>query len=40
VRQALDFESTLRAVAVCALGWILVIGMALALGLMFGPSLG
>lgn len=40
VRQALDFKSTARAVAVCALGWILVIGIALTLGLMFGPSLG
>jgi hypothetical protein len=40
VRQALDFESTWPAVAVCALGWILVIGIALSAGLMFGPSLG
>jgi hypothetical protein len=40
VRQALDFESTARAAAVCALGWILVVGVALTLGLMFGPSLG
>lgn len=40
VRQALDFESTARAVAVCALGWFLVIGIAISAGLMFGPSLG
>jgi len=39
VRQALDFESTARALAVCALGWILVIGIAFTAGLMFGPSL-
>jgi hypothetical protein len=40
VRQALDFESTARAVAVCALGWILVIAITLTTGLLFGPSLG
>lgn len=39
VRQALDFDSTARAAAVCAVGWGLVAGIALALGLMFGPSL-
>ena len=39
VRQALDFESTARALAVCAIGWILIIGIAFAAGLMFGPSL-
>jgi len=39
VRQALDYTSTARAVAVCALGWALAIGIAMALGLFFGPTL-
>lgn len=39
VRQALDFESTARAASVCAIGWALVIGIAVALGLVFGRSL-
>lgn len=39
VRQALDLGSTARALAVCGLGWVLVIGIALGLGLAFGPSL-
>jgi hypothetical protein len=39
VRQALDVDSTARAVAVCAIGWGLVTGIAVALGLVFGPSL-
>jgi hypothetical protein len=38
VRQALDYTSTARAVAVCGLGWALAIGIALALGLFFGPT--
>jgi Yip1-like protein len=38
VRQALDYESTARAVAVCALGWALSIGIAIALQLFFGPT--
>jgi len=38
VRQALDYQSTARAVAVCALGWGLSIGIAVALQLMFGPT--
>jgi len=38
VRQALDFTSTARAVAVCVLGWVLAIGCALVLGVLFGPS--
>jgi len=37
VRQALDYTSTARAVAVCAVGWTLALGLALALGLLFGP---
>jgi hypothetical protein len=39
VRQALDFTSTARAVGVCLLGWTLAIGIAVALGLIFGPTL-
>jgi hypothetical protein len=38
VRQALDYQSTARAVAVCLLGWILALGMAIVIGLLFGPS--
>ena len=38
VRQALDYDSTLRAVAVCALGWVLAIVIAIGLGVLFGPS--
>jgi hypothetical protein len=38
VRQALDFESTGRAIAVCVLGWALAGAFAIALGLMFGPT--
>jgi hypothetical protein len=37
VRQALDYSSTARAVAVCVLGWILAIGMSVVLGLFFAP---
>ena len=39
VRQALDYTSTARAIAVCALGWTLAIAIAVSLGLMFGPAL-
>jgi hypothetical protein len=39
VRQALDYRSTSRAVAVCALGWVLAIAVAVVLGLFFGPTL-
>jgi hypothetical protein len=38
VRQALDYRSTARAVAVCALGWVLAIAIAVVLGVVFGPS--
>jgi hypothetical protein len=38
VRQALDYESTARAVAVCGLGWALSIGLAVAAQLFFGPT--
>jgi hypothetical protein len=39
VRQALDYGSTARAVAVCGLGWVLTMAIAIALGLAFGPTL-
>jgi len=39
VRQALDYDSTARAVAVCGIGWLLAILIAVVLGLAFGPSL-
>jgi hypothetical protein len=38
VRQALDYSSTARAVAVCILGWALAIGMSVVLGLLFAPT--
>ena len=38
VRQALDYSSTGRAVAVCAIGWALAIGIAVGLGLVLGPT--
>jgi hypothetical protein len=38
VRQALDYKSTARAVAVCGLGWVLTIVIAVGLGLVFGPA--
>jgi hypothetical protein len=38
VRQALDYRTTGPAVAVCALGWILAIAIALVLGVVFGPT--
>ncbi len=38
VRQALDYRSTPRAVAVCVLGWVLALAFAVGLGLVFGPS--
>lgn len=38
VRQALDYTSTGRAVAVCVLGWILALTMSVVLGLLFGPT--
>jgi hypothetical protein len=38
VRQALDYKSIARAVAVCGLGWALAIGLAVGLGLVFGPT--
>jgi hypothetical protein len=38
VRQALDYKSTARAVAVCGLGWALSIGIAIVLQLFFGTT--
>ena len=39
VRQALDYSSTARALAVCGLGWLVSLAVALVLGLLFGPTL-
>jgi hypothetical protein len=36
VRQALDYMTTRRAVAVCALGWLFAVGFAVLFGLFFG----
>jgi len=38
VRQALDYKSTGRAIAVCALGWALAMTLAIVLGVIFGPT--
>lgn len=38
VRQALDYRSTAKAVAVCLFGWVLALTIAIVLGLVFGPS--
>jgi hypothetical protein len=38
VRQALDYTSTLRALAVSGLGIVLAITVAVVLGLVFGPT--
>jgi Yip1 domain len=38
VRQALDFQSTTRAIAVCVLGWLLAGVFAIGIGLLFGPA--
>lgn len=39
VRQALDYETTGRAVAVVVLGWVLALVIAIGLGMLFGPTL-
>ena len=39
VRQALDYTSTGRALAVCALGWAISLAVAAVLGLLFAPQL-
>jgi len=38
VRQALDYRSTAKAVAVCLLGGILAVAIALILGIFLGPT--
>jgi len=38
VRQALDYTSTARAVAVCVLGWVLALTISVVIGLVFGPT--
>jgi hypothetical protein len=39
VRQALDYTSTARALAVCGLGLVLSLAMVTVTGLLFGPTL-
>jgi len=39
VRQALDYTSTARAIGVCLCGLFLAFAIAVALGLVFGPTL-
>ena len=39
VRQALDYSSMGRALAVCALGWFLAFVFVFVLGIVFGPTL-
>jgi hypothetical protein len=38
VRQALDYRSTMRAVAVCLLGWALALAVAFVLSTFLGPT--
>jgi len=38
VRQALDYTSTARAVAVCVIGLVLSVVVAVVIGLFFGPT--
>lgn len=38
VRQALDYASTRRAIAVCGLGWALALALAVLFGVLFGPE--
>jgi len=38
VRQALDYESTGRAIATCLLGFVLAMSIAIVLGAIFGPT--
>ena len=39
IRQALDYTSSARAFAVCALGWLLSLGFAVAIGMFCSPPL-
>jgi hypothetical protein len=38
VRQALDYDSTARAIAVCIVGWALAVGLAVLLSGVFGNT--
>ena len=38
VRQALDYSSTGRAIAVCVTGWVVAVVMFLVIGLVFAPA--
>jgi hypothetical protein len=38
VRQALDYDSTGRAIVVCLIGFGLAVSVAVALGVLFGPA--
>jgi hypothetical protein len=38
VRQALDYTSTRRAIAVCGVGWVLALAFAVLFGTLFGPQ--
>jgi hypothetical protein len=38
VRQALDYETTGKALAVVGLGWALALAVAIGLGIVFGPT--
>ncbi len=38
VRQALDYTSTMRALAVCLAGWLLSMVMAVVIGIVFAPT--
>ncbi len=38
VRHALDYTSTARAVAVCVVGWILALTIAIVIGFLFAPA--
>jgi hypothetical protein len=38
VRQALDYTSTARAIAVCVLGWMLSLVVAAVLGIVFATE--
>lgn len=39
VRQALDYSTVARALAVCAIGWLLAFATAFVLGIIYGPTL-
>ena len=38
VRQALDYTSTARAIAVCVVGWALALALAVGIGMVLGPT--